>query len=136
MSLTLTYARYGSCCGSLLSDDDQIATGCIPFFQCPICHAIIGSDQIKTDIKLSSSPGNDKAKVIRLTEPKVNTRFKEVDIEATKKIVARLAASSEPPKCPQCSGEMSRRTGKFGDFWGCKGYPKCKGTINIMWRKE
>jgi hypothetical protein len=136
MSLTLTYGQYATCCGALLSDADQIATGCIPFWQCPICHAIIGSDQIKTDFKLSSSPGNDKTKVTRLSEPKVNTRYKEVDIETTKKVVARLAASAEPPKCPTCHGEMSRRTGRYGDFYGCKSYPKCKGTINIEWRKE
>jgi ribosomal protein L37AE/L43A len=136
MSFTLTYARYATCCGALLLDDDQIACGCIPFWQCPSCHAIIGSDQVKTEIKLSSKPGNDKTKVIRLTEPSINTKYKEVDIEQTKHVVAKLAASAEPPSCPICKGEMSRRTGRYGDFWGCKGYPKCKGTINIKWRNE
>lgn len=31
-------------------------------------------------------------------------------------------------KCPDCSGPMISRTGKFGVFWGCKSYPNCKGT--------
>lgn len=35
------------------------------------------------------------------------------------------------PKCPQCSSEMQRRSGKFGEFWGCTKYPFCKGTLNI-----
>lgn len=32
------------------------------------------------------------------------------------------------PKCPRCGGEMVLRKGKYGKFWGCKSYPKCKGT--------
>jgi len=39
------------------------------------------------------------------------------------------------PKCPDCGGEMVKRTskkdGKYKnkEFFGCKNYPKCKGTI-------
>lgn len=28
--------------------------------------------------------------------------------------------------CPRCKGTLVRRTGKYGDFWGCSNYPKCK----------
>lgn len=42
--------------------------------------------------------------------------------------------STEPaiqvPSCPQCSGPMSLRTGKFGEFWSCLKFPDCKGTRN------
>ena len=31
-------------------------------------------------------------------------------------------------KCPECQGEMISRKGKFGIFWGCSNYPKCRGT--------
>lgn len=42
----------------------------------------------------------------------------------------------QPPKCPQCGGLMALRTAKAGktpgsQFWGCTGYPKCKGTLPI-----
>ena len=30
--------------------------------------------------------------------------------------------------CPFCGKELIRRTGKYGIFYGCKGYPKCKYT--------
>ena len=37
------------------------------------------------------------------------------------------------PPCPKCDGPMTersqRRTGHR--FWGCKGYPDCKGTVDI-----
>jgi DNA topoisomerase-1 len=34
--------------------------------------------------------------------------------------------------CPHCGSAMVRRTGKFGDFLGCTGYPKCKHLENIQ----
>lgn len=40
------------------------------------------------------------------------------------------------PRCPKCGGEMILRTAKRGDnqggkFWGCSGYPKCHGILNV-----
>lgn len=32
--------------------------------------------------------------------------------------------------CPNCDGPMTPRTSQHGKFWGCKAYPKCKGTRN------
>jgi len=39
----------------------------------------------------------------------------------------------KPPSCLQCGGIMTLRTAKAGkhsrsQFWGCNGYPDCKGT--------
>lgn len=31
-------------------------------------------------------------------------------------------------KCPFCGGELVLRHGKYGQFWGCSAYPKCKFT--------
>lgn len=40
------------------------------------------------------------------------------------------------PACPQCGGPMRLRTAKRGpnrgsQFWGCTGFPTCKGTVNV-----
>ena len=32
------------------------------------------------------------------------------------------------PMCPVCNSSMTRRIGKFGPFWGCSRFPRCKGT--------
>lgn len=37
----------------------------------------------------------------------------------------------EMPDCPECKGPMRVRNGRFGPFFGCSGYPNCKGIINI-----
>lgn len=42
----------------------------------------------------------------------------------------------QPPPCPQCGRLMALRTAKTGkntgsQFWGCTGYPDCKGTTPV-----
>ncbi len=49
---------------------------------------------------------------------------------------APAAAPASSPTCPKCGGEMVKRTARQGgnagkDFWGCRGYPSCRGIINI-----
>lgn len=46
------------------------------------------------------------------------------------------AASAQATACPLCSKPMVRRTAKRGanaggEFWGCTGYPACRGTRPI-----
>ena len=40
-------------------------------------------------------------------------------------------ATSGVPTCPRCGSPMHRRSGRYGQFWGCSQYPRCKGTRNI-----
>lgn len=42
----------------------------------------------------------------------------------------KITMSNKPEnvKCPDCDGEMTPRTSQHGKFWGCKSYPRCKGT--------
>jgi four helix bundle suffix protein len=37
-------------------------------------------------------------------------------------------ATEPSPECPQCSKPMRQRKSAKGDFWGCSGFPDCKGT--------
>ena len=32
--------------------------------------------------------------------------------------------------CPQCGGQLVLRKGRYGSFYGCSNYPKCKFTLN------
>jgi DNA topoisomerase I len=41
------------------------------------------------------------------------------------------AAEEEVPTCPECGKPMQLRRSRFGAFWGCTGYPECKGIKKI-----
>ena len=41
-----------------------------------------------------------------------------------------------PPSCPLCGGTMQKRLAQRGQnagnhFWGCRGYPNCRGGLNL-----
>lgn len=31
--------------------------------------------------------------------------------------------------CPKCGGQLVERKGRYGKFWGCSNYPRCKFTL-------
>ncbi len=48
-----------------------------------------------------------------------------------KRLEAREKEKEPSPECPQCSKPMRRRSSARGEFWGCSGFPDCKGTRPI-----
>lgn len=44
------------------------------------------------------------------------------------RVKARASARDSAPACPQCGQAMRRCKSAHGEFWGCTGYPACKGT--------
>uniref|UniRef100_UPI004024DE78 topoisomerase DNA-binding C4 zinc finger domain-containing protein n=1 Tax=Megasphaera micronuciformis TaxID=187326 RepID=UPI004024DE78 len=38
----------------------------------------------------------------------------------------------EGKRCPRCGSVMIKRAGKYGEFYGCTSYPKCKHTEQII----
>ena len=41
------------------------------------------------------------------------------------------AKPAEGVSCPECGSPMVLRHGRYGDFYGCSRFPKCKGVLNI-----
>jgi len=48
-----------------------------------------------------------------------------------KRIEAREKQREPSPECPQCGRPMRRRKSAKGEFWGCSGFPECKGIRPI-----
>jgi len=40
-------------------------------------------------------------------------------------------AGEPAPDCPLCGEPMRRRRSAKGEFWGCGGYPACRGTEEL-----
>ena len=55
---------------------------------------------------------------------------------ATAPIQTRSTGASALPDCPNCGKPMVKRMARKGrnvgnQFWGCSGFPRCKGTISL-----
>ncbi len=48
--------------------------------------------------------------------------------QAVNQYQSHVSTSIANGKCPRCGGNLIKRTGKHGDFYGCSNYPKCKYT--------
>ena len=46
--------------------------------------------------------------------------------------MGKLLKDADIPVCPRCGGELTKRNGKFGPFYGCSNYPACRYTKNIV----
>nr|MCR5271763.1 topoisomerase DNA-binding C4 zinc finger domain-containing protein [Lachnospiraceae bacterium] len=42
-----------------------------------------------------------------------------------------LSAKPDIKLCPRCGQPLKKRNGRFGEFFGCTGYPDCRYTENI-----
>ena len=60
------------------------------------------------------------------------------DCRMNQKVFECLAKEMEHPseaaasvqKCPRCGCVLRLKSGRYGDFWGCTGYPACRYTRN------
>ena len=41
-----------------------------------------------------------------------------------------LVRDGKAPDCPECGKPMRKRRSPKGEFWGCSGYPDCRGSRN------
>jgi DNA topoisomerase-1 len=51
--------------------------------------------------------------------------------EGKEKIVSLKMAQPLGRNCPKCGSELLLRSGKFGNFVACSGFPKCKYTEQV-----
>jgi len=57
--------------------------------------------------------------------------FMEQIAEGKEKIVSLKLAKPLGRKCPKCGEELLLRSGRFGNFIACSGFPKCKYTEQV-----
>ena len=81
--------------------------------ECPKCHEIKEIDKFK-DANLATGVG------------RFCTSCKKVRVST----IVKEKKSKKPANggCPKCGASMARRSGKYGNFYGCSRFPYCKGT--------
>lgn len=63
-----------------------------------------------------------------LADCRMNQQVFELMAEELKGTVNKQA---EMKICPRCGCTLKKRNGRFGEFWGCTGFPDCRYTENI-----
>lgn len=56
---------------------------------------------------------------------------KKTHVQATRQKVSEAQRMINEHVCPRCGGTLIKRHRKFGDFYGCSNYPKCRFTSKI-----
>ena len=68
--------------------------------------------------------------------PELKCEMQEENLHASR-VRSGSPADADAPVCPECGKPMCRRTARKGPhagqpFWGCTGYPECKGILPIQ----
>jgi hypothetical protein len=54
---------------------------------------------------------------------------REKHVKTVRRNIQMREDAIDSGKCPRCGGTLARRQGKYGSFYGCSNYPKCKFTL-------
>ena len=61
------------------------------------------------------------------------------DCHMTYQVFEKLKCEMEHPSasltvkwCPRCGNLLRKRSGKFGEFWGCGSFPECRYTEDVI----
>ncbi len=58
-------------------------------------------------------------------------------VEKADALIDKELLAVNPPKCKLCSSKLILRSGPRGLFWGCKKFPKCRGSMDYgKWRRD
>lgn len=48
---------------------------------------------------------------------------------------SKTKSDNPAPACPKCQKPLLKRSGQYGEFWGCSGFPACRTTLPIRTSK-
>jgi predicted RNA-binding Zn-ribbon protein involved in translation (DUF1610 family) len=82
------------------------------------CELMTYSQMESISLKLNS---------LNLTGRKENRKHKKL----VKQKIREQRKNERHKVCPKCGNKLIKRNGKYGRFYGCSNFPKCKFTLNI-----
>lgn len=86
----------------------------------------------KTNNSENLSPNQMKLISDKLTQSNVADRKENRNhVKKVKRKVQERKKKEKLKVCPKCGTELIIRKGKYGKFYGCQNFPKCRYTLNI-----
>jgi len=61
----------------------------------------------------------------------LGTDARDKHVQTVRDKIAKERETIKQEKCPRCSGNLVLRNGKYGQFYGCSNYPRCRFTQDI-----
>lgn len=74
---------------------------------------------------------NEVGEIVNIINSSKVTNNRDSKKEHIAKAKANKTQRNTPTICPSCGGKLTIKNGKFGSFYGCNNYPKCKFTQNV-----
>jgi hypothetical protein len=101
---------------------------------------VIYSSQIRRLIRSYSEPIMSSEQAQKIYESLVTNNITDENVRAQHSVRAQQNKNNYQQRqeeaifngrCPSCGGKLVKRQGKYGEFYGCSNYPKCKFTKPI-----
>ena len=97
-------------------------------------HIVINRRKLKNTIKRYNTPiisSENKEKIIRAitSHMKVGKEVEKTHVYNARNKAVSSYKDIREGVCPRCGGQIVLRHGKYGAFYGCSNYPKCKFTM-------
>ena len=99
------------------------------FLSCSNTDNVIGISELRSYLSFLPDRILDEAQINTVVQKLNESNYKGM-ISTTKHIrnINNRISDAEMGICPRCGGALVRRDGKYGIFWGCENYPRCKYT--------
>jgi ssDNA-binding Zn-finger/Zn-ribbon topoisomerase 1 len=66
----------------------------------------------------------------QLSSLKKDIQTKKEHVRKIKQMKNNMTQKTKENICPKCGSELIVRKGKYGNFKGCSGYPRCRYTAS------
>ena len=98
----------------------------------PKCKNARPLDKNLGEAAMNGSVNVSDKKLDELVEDGTLTSEQAKKIEEKNEQMADYEKKFKDKKCEKCGEKMAVKTGRFGAFLGCSGYPKCKNIVSIV----
>lgn len=87
------------------------------------------TSELEKDLDLIANGKVEEINILNNFYNNLEENIKE--LQKTVNTIEKQYIVNENIKCPECGSIMYLKTSKYGQFYGCSNYPKCKGIVNI-----
>ena len=95
------------------------------------CSNVVNLDDLKSYLKNYNDGTNYSIEEMDEIYNKLLTANNQMKNKEHVQNIRQTQAELREGICPRCGGKLVEREGKYGKFFGCSNYPKCRYTKNI-----